>query len=757
MTENEIELFYNHYKNSISAINNAENRLLKCSYSFEKWAESLNEKSKIIREIYGKNEELIMKLVKIDLSSLNEATADKLITHIDFFMSEGYRDYQVVVTVLDVLIEFYKKQGPVDRLFDCYYFMASELIEVHEYEKACEYYRRALELYENPAECKEEYRRFKIMCCYYYRLVAAVCDKNASQVTVLTYYLTAMDAWVVNPIINFLTEKKKRGITDILNTLPCIAIEKAFLLEAEIKSDFFNIIENEYLTQKSIYENELYINTGIYVTYHKLRRARGIITKGEYNICICKKYNHEKENQKIYTYGKADFLELFDDEVSDEEFDVAKLCFMNPSYMYFNSLIPEMIEIFRRNDFIEEIEKYYTDFPVVSGNYLVDYMIEGHMRKLFKYTDDMDQVIRIFERVYMNRQIVTLIHSNMVCKLAEVITNRLINVMPEIFVGQFGINSRTGVLVNRDIILDFVGKAGKIHDIGKIMCADIINLQSRRISDREFLIIKKHPKKAADMIKFIPALSIFNDIVLGHHKSFDGKAGYPNDFDNVASPYKVFIDIIKICDCVDAATDFLGRNYAKAKDFRTVLKELSDGKGSTYSDVIVEAIENDEYLIKSIEKITKDERQHTYYEIYHEMIEPEINFSVEDELHIRHYEKTDFEKLADSERSIFEIEEIAATCDNKVFVVEDGKGNVFGSIGLQDSGNVLKIVDIYISKRHRKKGKGTALLQEIEKMAAKQGFEKITIPEVTEGHYDVFCWRNNYKKSDAKGIMEKIL
>ena len=33
------------------------------------------------------------------------------------------------------------------------------------------------------------------------------------------------------------------------------------------------------------------------------------------------------------------------------------------------------------------------------------------------------------------------------------------------------------------------------------------------------------------------------DIARGHHKFYNGKGGYPNDFDNTASPERFMIDI----------------------------------------------------------------------------------------------------------------------------------------------------------------------------------------------------------------------
>ena len=47
------------------------------------------------------------------------------------------------------------------------------------------------------------------------------------------------------------------------------------------------------------------------------------------------------------------------------------------------------------------------------------------------------------------------------------------------------------------------------------------------------------------------------DVILGHHKTYDGKGGYPADFDNTASSKRILIDLITIADCTDAATIFL--------------------------------------------------------------------------------------------------------------------------------------------------------------------------------------------------------
>lgn len=132
----------------------------------------------------------------------------------------------MTASALNLLIGYYKNHEPLYRLFDCYYFMGVTLMEVNEYEKACEYFRRALELYPDISVCKEDYRQFRIMASYYYRLVAAVCDKNAGARTVIEYYEKALDIWVEHPLVNFVTDKKKQGIKGMFNMLVCMYVEK---------------------------------------------------------------------------------------------------------------------------------------------------------------------------------------------------------------------------------------------------------------------------------------------------------------------------------------------------------------------------------------------------------------------------------------------------------------------------------------------------------------------------------------------------
>ena len=117
-----------------------------------------------------------------------------------------------------------------------------------------------------------------------------------------------------------------------------------------------------------------------------------------------------------------------------------------------------------------------------------------------------------------------------------------------------------------------------------------------------------------------PDLTKYHDVVLGHHKFYDGMGGYPENFQNTKSDYRIIIDLITICDCIDAATDHLGRNYKLAKSLDSVIEELIAGKGHRYNPELVEILENSPGLQKEIRYIVSEGRLDIMYRAYLESV-----------------------------------------------------------------------------------------------------------------------------------------
>ena len=101
-----IEEFFNFYKKGISDIQAIEIKLLKCSYSFEKWSDALKSKSEMIRYIHDESNKHERDFLSLKEENLTPDIADMMITHVDFFISEGYRDYNVTASALNLLIGY---------------------------------------------------------------------------------------------------------------------------------------------------------------------------------------------------------------------------------------------------------------------------------------------------------------------------------------------------------------------------------------------------------------------------------------------------------------------------------------------------------------------------------------------------------------------------------------------------------------------------------------------------------------------------
>ncbi len=70
--------------------------------------------------------------------------------------------------------------------------------------------------------------------------------------------------------------------------------------------------------------------------------------------------------------------------------------------------------------------------------------------------------------------------------------------------------------------------------------------------------------------------------------------GYPESFDDTKSEYRVLIELMHISDCLDAATDFIGRSYKRQKSLDECLMEFEQEQGSVYSPDIVD-LQSGEY------------------------------------------------------------------------------------------------------------------------------------------------------------------
>ncbi|MBQ7243951.1 MAG: hypothetical protein IJS52_07075 [Bacilli bacterium] len=277
----------------------------------------------------------------------------------------------------------------------------------------------------------------------------------------------------------------------------------------------------------------------------------------------------------------------------------------------------------RREDVIERMRQLrqfvkslpYSFFNSEMNRYV--YMLYQKIRPFMTFEEKKDYLLE----VVMFRQPITCIHSLMVEDIAKTIAEHVLAKRPELFVGILEAKNVEEVRQKEKDILQYVCDCALFHDVGKVTLVDVINTQNRRLTEVEFKKIKTHPENGLKFLDNDPDFKGFYDVMIGHHRWYDGSAGYPANYDNRTSSTRIITDIVTIADCTDAATDILGRNYAKGKTFRHVLEEFIAGAGTRYNPDIVACMKEDENLIEALSKQTTDGRMDVYREVYSRYIQ----------------------------------------------------------------------------------------------------------------------------------------
>ena len=209
----------------------------------------------------------------------------------------------------------------------------------------------------------------------------------------------------------------------------------------------------------------------------------------------------------------------------------------------------------------------------------------------------------------------TYVHSMMVAKLATCMCGHLIDRDPEQLVGAPGCGCAADVLKNREALLDYTFHAARCHDVGKLSIIDTIFVYGRNLFDTEFEIIRTHPRTGWQMLKRYPSTRDYRDIALGHHRWYDNSRGYPDDFDTSRSPVKPIIDIVLCADCLDAATDSVGRSYRRGKSLEDFIAEVLPECGTHYPPWLAGLL-NDADAARDLGALMEEGRRETYRSTY---------------------------------------------------------------------------------------------------------------------------------------------
>ena len=154
------------------------------------------------------------------------------------------------------------------------------------------------------------------------------------------------------------------------------------------------------------------------------------------------------------------------------------------------------------------------------------------------------------------------------------------------------------LVLDKNMDLVELAKAGLLHDIGKIDIPTEILNKPGKLNDYEFSIMQTHPKKGFDRLRDLGVEVLVKEAALRHHEKLTGD-GYPDGITDIT----LSTQIVTVSDIFSALTEL--RSYKKpmptSEAFRIMREEMS-GLNSKLIDILESKVidENEDYRARQL-------------------------------------------------------------------------------------------------------------------------------------------------------------
>ena len=602
LTKEFVTEFSEKYISNLDALNKWNERLQE-EHSEDEWFRLLKERSRKIRDIYDENQQLLKRLYEAlpdtgdSICAEDAAFAQELVHNL---YHKGIDDVSILMWLAEHALSYYEGTDDYDSIISLNLVLGNELAVFFRLIHDPEGTKKALDAYRKVISCKDHF--------------GELTTNRAKTALIYSYYNLPM----------FTGHFEAGGFGDCyalykeaveFYSSPAVVAETELADEVsetlkELTSEILSCAVKLYIKNK---EEEELLNEFLKDTIIPLRDKNELDIRSEMIVSLLLKETSEAEwCDKYVTWLEENVPTLnYENSVLYEEIS---------KFSEYHSLSLYLVTHLQECDLTEEQRTSYTrrvlngmlsfveDIPYPFLTEMVNSMLAEWFNVAGPLLESAYVKREVLFKFIIRRQPVTFIHSSMVEAIVTLIGSKILEVKPELF-GD----------IDDDDILSFITECAFVHDVGKCLITDVINRQNRALTESEFAFIKRHPSLGVK-VATVAALEPYKDVIYGHHKSYDGKRGYPEDFDNTASPIRFVIDLISIADSIDAATDILGRNYASGKNFDDVFRELEEGAGTRYNPDIVNIISENRELYDDLYDLTGKGRFEIYRDCYREIM-----------------------------------------------------------------------------------------------------------------------------------------
>lgn len=622
ITCNDINHFFTTYRENLKKSFQWNDRIFS-SASKEEWLASMKCRAVAMNDIFQENQSMIEQIlypILDDPEILSEEEIDLVLTWLKKMYYGEYDEPFFLRLISLALIPHYERLHATEDLMFLYicagyaHLEISRTVEPEAGKQAVSYYKKVLSFKDEITTFANPLSRDYIFISYanlirVAPIMGALSLEEAYDLVKELIALRKQDKFCqydeTNPRIPVLVQNT---ISSFYNCPPLLDIA-GFYPDSPIRKILSEQVKEyypKYLAEKgSIYN----CNSDLVFHYYSVMAREGLISWDKTWMILDDYYLHQLKylHKNVYVDKNAVYLNYS----------------LNLMEAIKKSTIPQDLKQAKYKFYRDNAANYVKLCPSGFNSYDLNYAIQRFVFNpllLESFSDRKERETYIYDMI-VSRHINTFTHSVMVAKITDVLLSYILTNKPELLAGFSPyIQTRDDVLLYKNEIFDYIHRAALLHDIGKNALTDIINTQYRKISDYAFSIIKKHPEKGAEYLSRHKDFKMYQDVALGHHISYDGKGGYPSGFDKNSSPFQAAIDLIRISDCLDAATDTLSRYYHTPKSFEEVMNEFQEGSGTLYHPDIIQLIFDYPDLYTALKLMTGEHREDIYYEIYQTFI-----------------------------------------------------------------------------------------------------------------------------------------
>ena len=227
---------------------------------------------------------------------------------------------------------------------------------------------------------------------------------------------------------------------------------------------------------------------------------------------------------------------------------------------------------------------------------------------------------KYYENILVATQPTLYVHCRMVTRIARCILDELYDQDPELLLYANGCETMEQVRALIGETREFLFNCCMFHDAGKLYFLDTINMFGRTLFSEEFDLIRLHPRMGWELLSKRESTRDYAEAALYHHLWYDEKGGYPREYTYKGNDNAILYQIITCADCLDAATDSVGRAYSSGKNFDDMLADLRCNAGRMFNPDLVRLFDS-ERLQEKVRNLITVEREQLYLDVFGKKVE----------------------------------------------------------------------------------------------------------------------------------------